>query len=133
MTNIEELKKAKAEDFYYIGKRLKSIREDLVASDETSDKRNSLYSIKNTAERLGIDYHTMSNLERGTISVTTFKLLLYYYKLGYNPMWVIAFENEFIPKKNLGENLVYQSDVQDNFKVLETVISGALAEFKSQI
>ncbi len=133
MKNIEELKNAKAEDFYYIGQRLRLIRDDLVEKDDTTDKRNSVFSRKNLCEKLGIDYSTMTNLERGTISPTTFKLILYYYSLGYNPMWIIAFENEFIPMQNLGENLVYQEDMQTNFKVLETVISKAVSDFKSKI
>jgi transcriptional regulator with XRE-family HTH domain len=76
MKDMEELKNAKAEDFYYIGKRLREIRDDLVEADETTDKRNSFYSRKNVGDRLGIDYSTLTNLERGTISPTTFKLFV---------------------------------------------------------
>lgn len=133
MKNIEELKNAKAEDFYYIGKRLRMIRDDLIKADKTTDKRNSVFSRKNISERLGIDYSTMTNVERGTISPTTFKLILYYYSLGYNPMWIIAFDNEFIPKQNLGENLVYQEDIQNSFKIMEASIFQAVSEFKSNI
>lgn len=133
MKKSEDLKNAKAEDFYYIGKRLRMIRDDLVKADKTTDKRNSAFSRKNISERLGIDYSTMTNVERGTISPTTFKLILYYYSLGYNPMWVIAFENEFIPKQNLGENLVYQEDIQNSFKIMEASIFQAISGFKSNI
>ena len=133
MKNTEELKKTGAKDFYYIGKRLRSIRDELVEADATTDKRNSFFSGKNVSARLGINYNTMTNVERGTISATTFKLILYYYTLGYNPMWIIAFDNEFIPKQNLGENLVYQDDVQANFKSLEATILEAMSEFKSKI
>jgi len=133
MKNIKELKKSEAKDFYYIGKRLRLIRDELVELDNTTDKRNSFFSGKNVSERLGINYNTMTNVERGTISATTFKLILYYYTLGYNPMWIIAFDNEFIPKQNLGENLVYQDDVQANFKILEATISEAMYDFKSKI
>ncbi|WP_452601527.1 hypothetical protein [Pontimicrobium sp. MEBiC06410] len=54
--------------------------------------------------------------------------------------WMFVKDNEFIPKKNIGENLVYQKDVQSNFKALEANITenlntivGALAEFKKGI
>ena len=133
MKDIDELKSAKAEDFYYIGKRLREIRDDLVEADDTTDKRNSHYSRKNVCERLGVDYSTLTNVERGTISPTTFKLILYYYSLGYNPMWVIATDNEFIPKRNIGENLVYQEGIQESFKTLESNILEALSGFKSKI
>ncbi len=133
MKDIDELKNAKAEDFYYIGKRLREIRDDLVEADDTTDTRNSHYSRKNECERLGVDYSTLTNVERGTISPTTFKLILYYYSLGYNPMWIIATDNEFIPKRNIGENLVYQEGIQENFKALESNILEALSGFKSKI
>ena len=105
----------------------------LVEADDTTDKRNSHYSRKNVCERLGVDYSTLTNVERGTISPTTFKLILYYYSLGYNPMWIIATDNEFIPKRNIGENLVYQEGIQENFKALESNILEALSGFKSKI
>lgn len=133
MKDIDELKNAKAEDFYYIGKRLREIRDDLVEADDTTDKRNSYFSRKNVCDRLGVDYSTLTNVERGTISPTTFKLILYYYSLGYNPMWVIATDNEFVPKRNIGENFVYQEGIQESFKTLETDILKAISEFKSKI
>jgi transcriptional regulator with XRE-family HTH domain len=133
MKDIDELRNAKAEDFYYIGKRLREIRDDLVEADDTTDKRNSHYSRKNVCDRLGVDYSTLTNVERGTISPTTFKLILYYYSLGYNPMWIIATDNEFIPKRNIGENFVYQEGIQENFRTLESNILEAISEFKSKI
>jgi len=133
MKNSNELKNTKAEDFYYIGERLRAIRDELVENDDTTDKRNSFFSRKNVSERLGIDYSTLANLEKGTISATTFKLILYYYGLGYNPMWIIAHDNEFIPKQNLGENLVYQGDIQSSFKLMEMSIIDILKNFKSKI
>jgi hypothetical protein len=48
-------------------------------------------------------------------------------------MWIIATDNEFIPKRNIGENLVYKEDIQDSFKILEASISEAISEFKSKI
>lgn len=133
MKNIDEIFNAKAKDFYFIGERLQLIREELIANDDVEDKRQSIYSRKNTAERLGVDYQTVTNVERGPLSFNTIKLILYYYTLGYNPMWIMSPDNEFIPKQNIGENLVYQSDVQDSYKELETSIATALTEFKKKI
>lgn len=133
MKNTEEIKNTAAKDYYYIGERLKVIREDIKEKDEVQDKRKSEFSIKNVAERLGIDYSTMTNIERGSISSNTFKLILYYYTLGYNPMWIIVLDNEFLPMQNLGENLIYQDDVRDRFKELESVVGLAMKNFKSNI
>jgi len=133
MKNIEELQKAKAKDFKFIGKRLKKIREELKANDDVDDKRFSRFSAKNVAESLGVEYNALINIERGTISVLTMKAILFYHSLGYNPMWILLPDNEFIPKQNIGDNLVYQSDVQDSYKEMENVIVAALTEFKAKI
>ena len=149
MKNIDEIFNAKAKDFYYIGERLQEIREELHAKDDIEDKRESKYARKNMASSLGVDYNTISNVERGPLSFNTIKLIIYYYTLGYNPIWIITPDNEFIPKQNIGENLVYQADVQENYKILESKILeafmrdsikilessviGALSEFKKNI
>ena len=122
MKNIDEIFNAKAKDFYYIGERLQEIREELVANDDVKDKRKSAYSRKNMAKLLKIDYQTITNVERGPLSFNTIKLIIYYYTLGYNPIWIMTPDNEFIPKQNIGENLVYQEDVQENYKILESKI-----------
>jgi transcriptional regulator with XRE-family HTH domain len=133
MKNSDEIKNAKAENFYYIGKRLREIRDDLIERDDVADKRDSFFSRKNVCDRLGIDYSTLTNVERGTISITTFKLIMYYYTVGYNPMWIILEDNEFIPKQNMGENLFLKEDLQKDFKALESVVSQALSDFKSKL
>jgi hypothetical protein len=48
-------------------------------------------------------------------------------------MWIIATDNEFIPKRNIGENFVYQEGIQENFRTLESNILEAISEFKSKI
>ena len=133
MKNTKELQDASVKDFHYIGKRLRAIREELKKNDDTKDKRKSLFSIKSLAESLNVDYYTLVNVERGTISPFTMKMILYYYNLGYNPMWILLPDNEFIPKQNIGDNLVYQSDVQDQYKEMEATIVDALTAFKSKI
>lgn len=133
MKNIEELQNATIKDFKFIGKRLKGIREELKKKDPIQDKRHSQFSAKNVAESLGVEYNALINIERGTISVLTMKAVLFYHSLGYNPMWILLPDNEFIPKQNIGDNLVYQSDVQDSYKEMENVIVAALTEFKAKI
>lgn len=133
MKNIEELQNAKAKDFKFIGKRLKKIREELKENDDVEDKRFSQFSAKNVSESLGVEYNALINIERGTISVLTMKAVLFYHSLGYNPMWILLPDNEFIPKQNIGDNLVYQSDVQDSYKEMENTIVAALTEFKGKI
>jgi transcriptional regulator with XRE-family HTH domain len=133
MKTMEDIFNGKAKDFYFIGERLQQIREELIAKDPIEDKRQSQFSRKAMAERLGVDYQTITNIERGPLSFNTIKLLLYYYSLGYNPIWVMSPDNEFIPKMNVGANLVYQDDVQQHYKDLEESIVLALTEFKKNI
>ncbi len=133
MKNIDDIFNAKAKDFYYIGRRLKQIRKELIANDDVESKRSSVFSRKNIAERLDVDYATITNVENGMLSFNTIKLILYYYTLGYNTMWILSSDNEFIPKMNIGENLVYQGDVQDSYKELESTIAEALTKFKGKI
>ncbi|WP_150452191.1 hypothetical protein [Arenibacter lacus] len=132
MKDIYELMKAPTEDFNYISERLKLIREELIQKD-TGNRRTSKFSIKAITERFDMDYNTLVNVERGAISLTTIKLILYYYSLGYNPAWILSEDNEFIPKTNIGENVVYQADVQEEYKEMETAIVTALTEFKKKI
>lgn len=133
MKNMDDIFNAKAKDFYYIGRRLKQIRKELIANDDVESKRSSVFSRKNIAEKLDVDYATITNVENGMLSFNTIKLILYYYTLGYNTMWILSPDNEFIPKMNIGENLVYQGDVQDSYKELESTIAEALTKFKGKI
>tara|TARA_R110002050_G_scaffold136155_1_gene259309 strand:+ start:288 stop:686 length:399 start_codon:yes stop_codon:yes gene_type:complete len=132
MKDIDEIMRASVEDFDYIGDRLRIIRDELIEKD-TGNKRTSEFSRKTISDRFDMDYNTLANVERGTVSLTTIKLVLYYYTLGYNPMWILSPDNEFIPKHNIGENVVYQTDVQEEYKDLESVIVNALMEFKKKI
>lgn len=132
MKDIDEIMRASVEDFDYIGDRLRIIRDELIEKD-TGNKRTSEFSRKTISDRFDMDYNTLANVERGTVSLTTIKLVLYYYTLGYNPMWILSPDNEFIPKHNIGENVVYQTDVQEEYKDLESVIVNALIEFKKKI
>lgn len=132
MKDIDEIMQASAEDFSFIGERLRIIRDELIEKDG-GNKRKSEFSRKNLAERFNMDYMTLTNVERGTVSLTTIKLVLYYYTLGYNPMWILSYDNEFIPKHNIGENVVYQTDVQEEYRELESAIVNALMEFKKKI
>ncbi|MBC8769412.1 hypothetical protein H4O18_15550 [Arenibacter sp. BSSL-BM3] len=132
MKDIDEMMRASTEDFAYISERLRMIREELIEKD-TGNKRSSEFSIKSITERFDMDYNTLVNVERGAISLTTIKFVLYYYSLGYNPAWILTEDNEFIPKDNIGENVVYQTDVQEEYKELESAIVNALTEFKKKI
>ncbi|MDB4291765.1 hypothetical protein N9954_00040 [Maribacter sp.] len=132
MKDIDEIMRASVEDFDYIGERLRIIRDELIEKD-TGNKRTSEFSRKTISDRFDMDYNTLANVERGTVSLTTIKLVLYYYTLGYNPMWILSPDNEFIPKHNIGENVVYQTDVQEEYKDLESVIVNALMDFKKKI
>ena len=124
--------KGSKKDFAYIGERLRMIREELVKKD-TDNQITSQFSMKKLAERFDMNPMTIANVERGTISLTTIKLALYYYTLGYNMMWIFSYDNEFIEKHNIGENVVYQTDVQEEYKELESSIVDALMTFKKKI
>lgn len=132
MDDIEKIMKGSKKDFAYIGERLRIIREELVEKD-TGNQLTSQFSRKKLAERFNINHMTIANVERGTVSLTTIKLALYYYTLGYNMMWIFSFDNEFIEKHNIGENVVYQTDVQEEYKELESAIVDALMTFKKKI
>lgn len=132
---LDKLSTAKAKDFNYIGRNLEKIREELVKKDESvTDKRLSIYSKKNVGLALGINYQSIVNIEqKGVISQGTLKLILFYYKLGYNVEWIILEDNEFINKKNIGDNLVYKDKIQKDFKKLHNQILEGLNEYKSKI
>ncbi len=132
MEDIEKIMKGSKKDFAYIGERLRMIREELVKKD-TDNQITSQFSMKKLAERFDMNPMTIANVERGTISLTTIKLALYYYTLGYNMMWLFSYDNEFIEKHNIGENVVYQTDVQEEYKELESSIVDALMTFKKKI
>ncbi|GMN05495.1 hypothetical protein MTsPCn5_08830 [Croceitalea sp. MTPC5] len=132
MEDIEKIMKGSKKDFAYIGERLRMIREELVKKD-TDNQITSQFSMKKLAERFDMNPMTIANVERGTISLTTIKLALYYYTLGYNMMWIFSYDNEFIEKHNIGENVVYQTDVQEEYKELESSIVDALMTFKKKI
>lgn len=132
MEDIEKIMKGSKNDFAYIGERLRMIREELVKKD-TDNQITSQFSMKKLAERFDMNPMTIANVERGTISLTTIKLALYYYTLGYNMMWIFSYDNEFIEKHNIGENVVYQTDVQEEYKELESSIVDALMTFKKKI
>ncbi|PIB31462.1 hypothetical protein [Maribacter sp. 4G9] len=132
MKSIDEIMQAPTKDFAYIGERLQGIREELLERD-TGNQVTSQFSRKKIAERFHMNQMTLVNVERGAISLTTIKLVLYYYTLGYNPAWILSEDNEFIPKTNIGENVVYQTDVREDFKELESAIVTAVLEFKKKI
>jgi len=133
---MKNLKDTVTKDFEYIGDNLKTIREELMKefSSENKGAKENKYALTQIADDLGINYHTMRNIERGrSIASSTIKLILYYYNLGYNIEWVLLEENDFIPKKNLGENLVYKKQVQEDFVNLEKGLNRLIKEFKSKI
>ncbi|HEA23635.1 MAG TPA: hypothetical protein ENH87_22355 [Pricia antarctica] len=132
MKTIDEIMRGSKEDFTYIGERLQAIREELVQKD-TDNQLTTQFAKTKIAERFDMHPMTLNNVERGAISLTTIKLVLYYYTLGYNPAWILSEDNEFIPKDNIGENVVYQNDVQDDYKELESAVIAALKEFKKKI
>lgn len=135
-------KDLKAKDFIYIAENLKAIRDELKKEHDelNKDKRKNPYSLTNFSKKIGVTRHTVTNVERGTFGTATIIIILFYYNLGYNIEWMFVKDNEFIPKKNIGENLVYQKDVQNNFKALETDVSKnvnniitLLSQFKDSI
>jgi transcriptional regulator with XRE-family HTH domain len=131
--DIESIIALDSKDLGYIGERLKEIRLELVELDDIEDKRFSEFSLTNLSERLNIDRATLSNVERGSSMVNSIKIILYFYSLGYNPIWILLPDNEFIQKRKLGENMVYQEGLQEKFLELEERISDAIKDFKSEL
>ncbi|TLP81827.1 hypothetical protein [Maribacter sp. ACAM166] len=131
--DIESIIALDSKDLGYIGERLKEIRLELVELDDIEDKRFSEFSLTKLSERLNIDRATLANVERGSSMVNSIKIILYFYSLGYNPIWVLLPDNEFIQKRKLGENMVYQEGLQEKFLELEERISDAIKDFKSEL
>lgn len=131
--DIESIIELDSKDLGYIGERLKEIRLELVELDDIEDKRFSEFSLTNLSERLKIDRATLANVERGSSMVNSIKIILYFYSLGYNPIWILLPDNEFIQKRKLGENMVYQEGLQEKFLELEERVSDAIKDFKSEL
>ena len=129
-------KNASAEDLSYIGQRLRDIREELVELDQQRSgvsQNESMFARKNLADYFELNYHTYTNMEKGVFSHNTFKIILFFYQLGYNPNWILIEDNEFINKKNLDENFSTKADVKEDFKVLKNTIDAAMNEFKTKL
>ena len=131
--DIESIIALDSKDLGYIGERLREIRLELVELDDIADKRFSAFSITNLSEYLNMDRATLANVERGSSMVNSIKIILYFYSLGYNPIWILLPDNEFIQKRKLGENMVYQEGLQEKFLELEERVSDAIKDFKSEL
>ena len=131
--DIESIIALDSKDLRYIGERLREIRLELVELDDIEDKRFSAFSITNLSEYLNMDRATLANVERGSSMVNSIKIILYFYSLGYNPIWILLPDNEFIQKRKLGENMVYQEGLQEKFLELEERVSDAIKDFKSEL
>lgn len=131
--DIESIIALDSKDLGYIGERLKEIRLELVELDDIEDKRFSEFSLTNLSERLKMDRATLANVERGSSMVNSIKIILYFYSLGYNPIWILLPDNEFIQKRKIGENMVYQEGLQEKFLELEERVSDAIKDFKSEL
>lgn len=122
-----------SKDLGYIGERLKEIRLELVELDDVEDKRFSKFSMTNLSDYLNMDRTTLANVERGSSMVNSIKIILYFYSLGYNPIWILLPDNEFVQKRNLGENMVYQEGLREKYLELEERVSEAMKDFKSSL
>ena len=131
--DIESIIKLDSKDLGYIGERLKEIRLELVELDDTEDKRFSEFSVTKLSERLNMDRTTLANVERGSSMVNSIKIILYFYSLGYNPIWILLPDNEFVQKRNLGENMVYQEGLREKYLEMEERVSEAMKDFKSAL
>ena len=131
--DIESIIKLDSKDLGYIGERLKEIRLELVELDDTEDKRFSEFSVTKLSERLNMDRTPLANVERGSSMVNSIKIILYFYSLGYNPIWILLPDNEFVQKRNLGENMVYQEGLREKYLEMEERVSEAMKDFKSAL
>tara|TARA_R110002096_G_scaffold433567_1_gene652503 strand:- start:440 stop:838 length:399 start_codon:yes stop_codon:yes gene_type:complete len=131
--DIESIINLDSKDLGYIGERLKEIRLELVELDDVEDKRFSKFSMTNLSDYLNMDRTTLANVERGSSMVNSIKIILYFYSLGYNPIWILLPDNEFVQKRNLGENMVYQEGLREKYLELEERVSEAMKEFKSSL
>ena len=87
----------------------------------------------NILSKLNMDRTTLANVERGSSMVNSIKIILYFYSLGYNPIWILLPDNEFVQKRNLGENMVYQEGLREKYLELEERVSEAMKDFKSSL
>lgn len=133
MMDIEGIIKLDSKDLGYIGERLREIRLELIEIDDISDKRFSEFSLTKLSETLQIDRNTLVNVERGMSTVNSIKIILYYYTLGYNPIWILLPDNDFVPKRSLIENMAYKEDLQKKFLQMESEMLGSMKEFKSSL
>lgn len=133
MMDIEGIIKLDSKNLGYIGERLREIRLELIEIDDISDKRFSEFSLTKLSETLQIDRNTLVNVERGMSTVNSIKIILYYYTLGYNPIWILLPDNDFVPKRSLIENMAYKEDLQKKFLQMESEMLGAMKEFKSSL
>ncbi|MAU70907.1 hypothetical protein HZY62_08670 [Maribacter polysiphoniae] len=131
--DIESIINLDSKDLGYIGERLKEIRLELVELDDVEDKRFSQFSMTNLSDYLNMDRTTLANVERGSSMVNSIKIILYFYSLGYNPIWILLPDNEFVQKRNLGENMVYQEGLREKYLELEERVSEAMKDFKSSL
>ena len=131
--DIEGIIKLDSKDLGYIGERLREIRLELIEIDDISDKCFSEFSLTKLSEKLQIDRNTLVNVERGMSTVNSIKIILYYYTLGYNPIWILLPDNEFVPKRSLIENMAYKDDLQKKFLEMESQMLRAMNEFKSSL
>jgi len=131
--DIESIIALDSKDLGYIGERLREIRLELVELDDTENKKYSKFSVTNLSEYLNMDRMTLANVERGSSMVNSIKIILYFYSIGYNPIWILLPDNEFIQKRKLGENMVYQEGLQEKFLELEERVSDAIKDFKSEL
>ena len=131
--DIESIINLDSKDLGYIGERLKEIRLELVELDDVEDKRFSQFSMTNLSDYLNMDRTTFANVERGSSMVNSIKIILYFYSLGYNPIWILLPDNEFVQKRNLGENMVYQEGLREKYLELEERVSEAMKDFKSSL
>ena len=131
--DIEGIIALDSKDLGFIGERLREIRLELVDMDDIQDKRFSEFSLTKLSDKLQIDRNTLVNVERGMSTVNSIKIILYYYTLGYNPIWILLPDNEFVPKRSLIENMAYKEDLQQKYLEMEAQMLNAMKDFKSAL
>lgn len=125
-----------AEDFSYVGARLREIREELIEIDvrqKSIHPNESFFARKSMAEYFGLNYQTYTNIEGGVFSHNTLKIILFFHQYGYNPNWMLVKDNDFINKKNLDENFTTKVNVKDEFKEMKDAIDQAMNDFKKKL
>ena len=131
--DIEGIIALDSKDLGFIGERLREIRLELVDMDDIQDKRFSEFSLTKLSDKLQIDRNTLVNVERGMSTVNSIKIILYYYTLGYNPIWILLPDNAFVPKRSLIENMAYKEDLQQKYLEMEAQMLNAMKDFKSAL